>query len=126
MRRPFRYSDAPNSYHHWAIIGDETWSDATDNTLSLAGDIVVFPGAELTIEPGTVIEFESKKDRHQFSPEWLDEPGRNDLAEIFVYGTLTAEGESGKSIVFQRTGRTSTSAPDGGLGRHPEDGRGHG
>ncbi len=90
------------SYHHWPIIGNETWSD----TISLSGDLVVFPGATLTINAGTVIEFEPSQDIHQFAAEG----SRNDLAELFVYGTLTANGESGKPIVFQREGRTSDSA----------------
>ncbi|MCY3735781.1 MAG: hypothetical protein OXG13_05235, partial [Gemmatimonadaceae bacterium] len=58
-RRPFRYSDAPDSYHHWTIIGQESWNEtasASDDTLSLSGDVVVFPGATLTINAGTVIE----------------------------------------------------------------------
>ena len=59
---PFSYKDDPASYHHWAILGDETWS----GTVNLVGDVVVFPGATLTIEPGTVVTFSSQSDRHQF------------------------------------------------------------
>ena len=102
----FGHGDLPyNSYHHWAIVGDESWS----GTLTLRGDIVVLPGATLTIAPSTVIEFKPEKDIHQFAPDGIIT--RSDLAEIFVYGTLTANGESGKPIVFQREGRTSDSAP---------------
>jgi hypothetical protein len=42
---PFSHKELPDdSYHHWAIIGNETWSD----TISLSGDVVVFPSATLT------------------------------------------------------------------------------
>ena len=44
-RDPFHHEDLPyDSYHHWAIIGNETWS----GTVTLSGDVVVFPGATLT------------------------------------------------------------------------------
>ena len=90
------------NYHHWAIIGNETWS----STISLTGDVVVFPGATLTINAGTVIEFEPEKDRHKFSA-----PGSvSDLAEIFVYGTLNAKGTSTSPIRFRRKSGTPAQA----------------
>ena len=76
------------AYHHWAILGDETWS----GTVSLLGDVVVFPDATLTIEPGTVVTFSSQSDRHQFKK------GNHSLSEIFVYGTLDSKG-TGSSFV---------------------------
>ena len=100
---PFHHDDLPYSnYHHWAIIGDEVWS----GTISLTGDVVVFPGATLTIKPGTLIEVVTNKyDRHEFS---LGD-GKYYLTEIFVYGTLTAESPlpsmiatTADSILFQR------------------------
>ncbi|MYB68888.1 MAG: hypothetical protein F4X75_10335, partial [Gemmatimonadetes bacterium] len=98
-----------DSYHHWAIFGSETWGDtetASVDTVSLSGDVVVFPGATLTIEPGTIIEFEPGKDRHQFST-----PGSvSDLAELFVYGTLNAEGTATSPIRFRRKSGSSAQA----------------
>ena len=79
------------NYHHWAIIGNETWG----GTVSLKGDVVVFPGATLTIRAGTTITFPSKSDRHQFKE------GMNGLSEVFVYGTLKSEGTSSKQVVFR-------------------------
>ena len=95
---PFYHSDLEQiTYHHWAIIGNETWSD----TVSLTGDVVIFPGATLTIKPNTVVEFKPGKDRHKFTPESPSAPGSDDFTEIFVYGTLTAEGKSDSLITFQ-------------------------
>ncbi len=53
-------------FHNFPIVGNVAWSD----TVSLRGDIVVFPGATLTIKPGTVIEFEPESDIHKFSPSY--------------------------------------------------------
>ena len=116
---PFHHDDLPyTSYHHWAIIGHETWgyrySPADDSaqsrsplpetfrlsrgdTLSLTGDIVIFPNDTLTVVEGSLIEFEPVTDRHQFSVHGADDR----RAEIFVYGTLIAEGTPTDSIRFQ-------------------------
>ena len=99
----FHHSDlyAPGSsplsvteYHHWAIIGQ----DSLSSTVSLYGDIVVFPGATLTIQPGTVIDFDPGQDRHQYSTHGAD---RN-RSEIFVYGTLITNGTVSDSVRFQK------------------------
>ena len=113
---PFEHEDLPyDSYHHWAIIGDETWS----GTISLTGDVVVFPGATLTIKPGTLIEVVTNKyDRHEFS---LGE-GKYYLTEIFVYGTLTTESPlpsmiatAADSILFQRNDPGGSGEAWGGI-----------
>ena len=97
---PFHHSDlyAPGSsplsvteYHHWAVIG----ADSLSGTVSLRGDVVVFPGATLTIKAGTTITFPSKRDRHQFKK------GDDSLSEIFVYGTLKSAGTSSHPVVFR-------------------------
>ena len=80
------------SYHHWAVIGDETWS----GTVNLLGDVVVFPGAMLTIREDTVVNFASN-DRHQFKE------GNNTLSEIFVYGALISEGTSEDPVALGGT-----------------------
>ena len=116
----FYHKELPyESYHHWAIIGNETWS----GTISLTGDVVVFPGATLTIKPGTVIEVvTSKNDRHEFS---LGE-GKYNLTEIFVYGTLMTEsplpiaGTAADSILFQRNDPGGSGEAWGGI--HVMDG----
>ena len=115
FRRPFRYSDASSSYHHWTVIGEEIWNEtvsASDDTVSLSGDIVVFPGATLTISSGTVIEFAPGQDRHQFSAA---ETGVDDRAEIFVYGTLLANGTATDSVRFQKSGTAADIDAWGGI-----------
>ena len=107
---PFPHDDLPyEAYHHWAIIGDETWS----GTVNLLGDVVVFPGATLTIEAGTVVEFASQTDRHQFSGGFG--PSLSCLSEIFVYGTLTSEGDSGNRVVFRGPSGSTKSDDWGGI-----------
>ena len=104
------HRDLPNgAYHHWAIIGDETWS----GTVNLLGDVVVFPGATLTLEAGTVVEFASQTDRHQFSRAFS--PSLSCLSEIFVYGTLTSEGDSGNRVVFRGPSGSTKSDDWGGI-----------
>ncbi len=93
----FHHSDLEtHSYHHWAIIGDETWS----GTISLSGDVVVFPGATLTIQAGTTVEF-SPDDRRQSDDRHQFKEGNDRLSEIFVYGTLKSEGTSSSPVVFR-------------------------
>ncbi len=103
-REDYPKSDIPYAaFHNFPIVGDVTWR----GTISLLGDIVVFPGATLTIAPGTVIEFAAGVDSHRFPK------GAVDRAEIFVYGTLQAEGTVTNSIRIQRTpGRGDDPAGD--------------
>ena len=116
------HADVPyTSYHHWSIIGDEIWNEmasASDDTVSLRGDIVIFPGATLTINPGTIIEFAPGSDRHQFFKDGVD--SSDDLIEIFVYGTLTTgsstEGwTTADSILFQRDDPAGSAEAWGGI-----------
>ena len=115
FRDAFRYTDAPNSYHHWTVIGPETWNETAstgEGTLSLSGDIVVFPGATLTINAGTIIEFAAGQDRHQFSAGGT---GVDDRTEIFVYGTLVAKGTATDSVRFQKSGTAGGIDAWGGI-----------
>ena len=99
------HSDLPyKSYHHWAVLGDEIWS----GTVNLTGDVVVFPGATLTIKAGTVVNFAST-DRHQFKE------GNNRLSEIFVYGTLKSKGASGSNNSVVLGGTKGKSERWGGI-----------
>ncbi len=100
------HSDLPYSdFHHWAILGDETWS----GTVALSGDVVVFPGARLTIEEGTIVTFPSRFDRHQFKE------GNSSLSEIFVYGTLKSVGTGSKQIVFRGPDLSDSAQHWGGI-----------
>lgn len=68
-RTDYPKSDIPYAtFHNFPIVGDVTWG----GTVSLLGDIVVFPRATLTIQPGTVIEFAPGRDQHQFSAPSVD------------------------------------------------------
>ena len=103
-----RHNKLPYSdYHHWAIIGDETWR----GSVGLYGDVVVFPGAQLTMgaQAGTTVTFPSQSDRHQFKD------GNNSLSEIFVYGTLTSEGTSGNQVVFRGPNSSDNAQHWGGI-----------
>ena len=102
----FHHSDLERtSYHHWAILGDETWS----GTVSLHGDVVVFPGATLTIQAGTTIVFPSRRDRHQFKE------GADGLSELFVYGTLKSEGTRRNPVVLRGPDLSARTVQWGGL-----------
>ena len=115
--------DIPDpEFHHFAVVGDVTWS----GNISLKGDIVIFPGATLTVQPGTVVEFEPETDIHQFTPSYSGptstiteittlhyEPSGSDAlrprlvidhtkAEIYVYGSLVATGTATDSIRFRQ------------------------
>ncbi|MDJ0839137.1 MAG: leucine-rich repeat domain-containing protein [Acidobacteriota bacterium] len=63
------------------IFTDQTLT-AAQGPYTVTCDLVVFPGVNLTIEPGVVIDFEES-------------------AGLEVRGTLTAVGSSGNEIVFQ-------------------------
>ena len=102
IKYSMHHRDLPyEAYHHWAILSDETWS----GSVNLTGDVVVFPGARLTIEPGTVVTFPSNNDRHQFKK------GNHSLSEIFVYGTLESKG-TGSNFVSLGGGDVLNSSPD--------------
>ena len=104
----FHHSDLERtSYHHWAIIGPDTLS----GTVSLYGDVVVFPGSKLTIKPGTVVTFPAGHDRHQFSAP----DNRYYFSEIFVYGILESQGTSGNPVVLGGTDPANTAERWGGL-----------
>jgi len=83
-----------------------------DTTLTLAGspyvisgDVEVMPGVTLTIEPGTVLEFQTGPDQ---PTGWF--PG---FAELIVDGTLVADGPTSAPVTFE--GTTPGIAHWGGL-----------
>ena len=87
-----RTSSETRWFQQFPIVQDVTWSDTT---VVLIGDVVVYPGATLTIEPGTVIKSVPDRDIH----------GMNDAARVDIvnYGELTADASEGDSIVFRST-----------------------
>ena len=90
------------------LAGDSEWSD----TIHVDGDVIVPDGMTLTINAGTVIEFQPGHDRHQFS---AGETGVNNRSEIFVYGTLLANGTATDSVRFQRSGTAADNDAWGGI-----------
>ena len=85
--------------HRWfqqfPIVQDVTWRD----TIDLIGDIVICPGATLTIQPGTLIRAYPNRDIH----------GREDTSRVDIinYGKIIANGSSNQRIVF----RSDSSTP---------------
>ena len=90
------------------LVGDSGWS----GTIHVDGDVIVPDGMTLTINAGTVIEFQPGHDRHQFS---AGETGVNNRSEIFVYGTLLANGTATDSVRFQRSGTAADNDAWGGI-----------
>ena len=85
--------DNDNKFYHSFIFSDEIWNSASGD-IELDGDIVIFPGATLTIAPGTNIRFDRNTDTKKH------DLGRGDRAEIFVYGTLQTNGNPENPVVF--------------------------
>ena len=128
---PFYHSDlyhnVPNTLtvreHPWAVIGQDILKpfvtdyveprDSPYITVPLQGDIVVFPGATLTILPGTDIGFDPGQDRYKFRL------GDDGLADIFVYGTLDASmATESDSILFQLNGNGRPGSTEAWGGIH--------
>ena len=92
-------SDVPyTEFQQFPIVQDVTWS----GTINLIGDIVVYPGATLTIDAGTTIKASPNRDIH----------GMKDASRVDIinYGTLIANGSSNQRIVF----RSDSSTPSAG------------
>ncbi len=85
-------------FQQFPIVQNVTWQD----TIKLIGDIVVYPGATLTIDAGTTIMAYPNRDIHD-----MKDPNRVD---IINYGKIIANGSSKKQIVF----RSDTSTPASG------------
>ncbi len=85
-------------FQQFPIVQDVTWS----GTINLIGDIVVYPGATLTIDAGTTIKASPNRDIH----------GMKDASRVDIinYGTLIANGSSNQRIVF----RSDSSTPSAG------------
>ena len=81
---------------------DVSWS----GTINLIGDIVVYPGATLTIDAGTVIRAAPNRDIH----------GMKDANHIDIinYGEINANGTSSQPVVF-RSDSSTPAAGDWGI-----------
>ncbi len=75
-------------FQQFPIVQDVTWR----GTIYLIGDIVVYPGATLTIEDGTTIRAYPNRDIHV----WHD----TERVDIVNYGTIVANGSVEQRIVF--------------------------
>ncbi|HDP67716.1 MAG TPA: hypothetical protein ENN20_04340 [Candidatus Marinimicrobia bacterium] len=76
----------PQTTFSGTITSDTTWY----GRITVTGDVTVNSGVELTIDPGSMVMFNSGK-------------------EINVFGTLTAAGTPDNPIVFTRSDPNSTS-----------------
>ena len=95
----YPHSDVPyTEFQQFPIVQDVTWS----GTINLIGDIVVYPGATLTIEAGTTIKAAPNRDIH----------GMKDASRVDIvnHGTLIANGSSNQRIVF----RSDSATPSAG------------
>ena len=84
-------------FQQFPIVQDVTWS----GTINLIGDIVVYPGATLTIDAGTTIKASPKRDIHD-----MKDPNRVDIVN---HGTLIANGSSNQRIVFHSDSSTPSA-----------------
>lgn len=74
------------------LTRDEAWS----GTVIVTGDVTVPKGVTLTIEPGTIVKFETEDDQSKFARQH----GRSFKCELIVKGILVAKGTPEKMIVF--------------------------
>ncbi len=85
-------------FQQFPIVQDVRWN----GTIKLIGDIVVYPGATLTIDAGTTIMAYPNRDIHD-----MEDANRVD---IINYGRIIANGTSEQQIVF----RSDSSSPASG------------
>ncbi len=95
-------------FQQFPIVQNVTWRD----TIDLIGDIVIYPGATLTIEPGTVIRAYPNVDIHG-----MEDTSRVDIVN---HGALVADASGGQQIVFE--GRTYIHPSNLLLNQYPKAG----
>ncbi|MCY3681208.1 MAG: putative Ig domain-containing protein [Gemmatimonadetes bacterium] len=84
-------------FQQFPIVQNVTWQD----TIKLIGDIVIYPGATLTIQAGTTIKAYPNRDIH-------DRQDANRV-DIINYGKITANGTSDQRVVFRSDSATPAS-----------------
>ena len=83
----YPHSDVPyTEFQQFPIVQNVTWN----GTIKLIGDIVVYPGATLTIDAGTTIKAAPNRDIHD-----MQEANRVD---IINYGKIIANGTSEQRV----------------------------
>ncbi len=93
-------------FQQFPIVQDVRWS----GTIKLIGDIVVYPGATLTIEAGTTIEAYPNRDIHDMKD--------TNHVDIINYGRINANGSSSQPIVFRSDSSTPASGHWYGIRNH--------
>ena len=93
-------------FQQFPIVQDVSWS----GTIKLIGDIVVYPGATLTIEAGTTIEAYPNRDIHDMKD--------TNHVDIINYGRINANGSSSQPIVFRSDSSTPASGHWYGIRNH--------
>ena len=94
----YPHSDVPyTEFQQFPIVQDVRWS----GTINLIGDIVVYPGATLTIDAGTTIKAAPNRDIHD-----MQEANRVD---IINHGKIIANGTSEQRVVFRSDSATPAS-----------------
>ena len=98
--------DIQRWFQHFPIVQNVTWRD----TIKLIGDIVVYPGATLTIEAGTTIKAYPNRDIHSMKDA--------NHVDIINYGTINANGTSEQQIVFRSDSSTPATGNWYGIRNH--------
>ncbi len=93
-------------FQQFPIVQNVTWRD----TIKLIGDIVVYPGATLTIDAGTTIKAYPNRDIHSMKD--------SNRVDIINHGTIIANGTSSQPIVFRSDSSTPASGHWYGIRNH--------
>jgi len=92
-------SPAPAEYAG-AYAGDLVWA----GTVTMAGDVLILPGASLTIRPGTEVRIVPAEGT-QIDPEYF-----SSLTELLVRGRLSIEGSADQPVRFTISERPGLEA----------------
>ena len=89
--------DIQRWFQQFPIVQNVRWS----GTIKLIGDIVVYPGATLTIDAGTTIRAYPNRDIHDMKDA--------NRVDIINYGKIIANGSSDQRVVFRSDSATPAS-----------------
>ena len=94
----YSHSNVPyTEFQQFPIVQDVRWS----GTIKLIGDIVVYPGATLTIDAGTTIRAAPNRDIHDMKDA--------NRVDIINHGKIIANGTSDQRVVFRSDSATPAS-----------------